>query len=104
MWLNDCQVYTRVAATLRIAVALGLNLAPQFASFSSATRPASLIPPPSSTHEEETRRNTFWIAYALERQYGSSNGWALSLDDQDVFQLLPMTDELDITVCYLAAL
>ena len=87
-----------MAATLRISVALGLNLAPQFASFPSAARPASLIPPPTTTHEEETRRNTFWVAYALERQYGSSNGWALSLDDQDVFQLLPLVEEFDPNV------
>jgi len=32
----------------------------------------------------------FWLAYATERQHGCGNGWALSLDDQDVSQLLPV--------------
>ena len=36
------------------------------------------------------RRNTFWLAYAIERQHGCGNGWALSLDDQDISQLLPV--------------
>ena len=40
--------------------------------------------------EDETRRNSFWLAYATERQYGCGNGWALFLDDQDVSQLLPV--------------
>ena len=56
--------------------------------------------------EDEIRRNTFWIgewsfqpivitadpltAYAMERQQGTGNAWALSLDDQDVCQLLPL--------------
>jgi hypothetical protein len=40
--------------------------------------------------EDETRRNSFWLAYALERQHGCGNGWALSLDNQDVSQLLPV--------------
>ena len=40
--------------------------------------------------EDETRRNTFWIAYSMERQQGASNGWAMNLDDRDVCQLLPL--------------
>ncbi|KAH8102438.1 hypothetical protein BXZ70DRAFT_782309 [Cristinia sonorae] len=88
------EVYTRVAITLRTAVALGFNLAPQFTSVSPSTRPTSLIPAPTTALEEEMRRNTFWIAYALERLYGTSNGWAMSLDDQDIFQLLPMSEQL----------
>ncbi|TCD61426.1 hypothetical protein EIP91_008440 [Steccherinum ochraceum] len=89
------EVYTRVAATLRISVALGLNLAPQFTGVTPSSRPASLIPPPTTAIEEEMRRNTFWIAYALERQYGTSNGWALSLDDNDILQLFPMSEQYD---------
>lgn len=40
--------------------------------------------------EDETRRNAFWLAYAMERQHGMGNGWALCLDDQDISQLLPV--------------
>ena len=54
--------------------------------------------------EDETRRNSFWLAYATERQYGCGNGWALFLDDQDVSQLLPVRGdqfELGASVFYL---
>jgi len=40
--------------------------------------------------EDETRRNTFWLAYVAERQHGCGSGWAHSLDNQDVSQLLPV--------------
>jgi hypothetical protein len=44
----------------------------------------SLILLPSDTVEDEARRNTFWLLYAMERMGACSNGWALCLDDQDV--------------------
>ena len=53
----------------------------------------SVIPPPRTPIEDETRRNTFWLAYALERQHGTGSGWALSLDDSDIAQLFPVTME-----------
>lgn len=46
--------------------------------------------PSRTVVEDETRRNSFWLAYVTERQYGCGNGWALFLDDQDVSQLLPV--------------
>ncbi|KAI0340132.1 hypothetical protein BDW22DRAFT_441359 [Trametopsis cervina] len=53
-------------------------------------KPPSVLPPAKSVIEDEIRRNTFWIAYSMERQQGTGNGWALSLDDLDVCQLLPL--------------
>lgn len=53
-------------------------------------KPPSVLAPAKSVIEDEIRRNTFWIAYAMERQQGTGNGWALSLDDLDVCQLLPL--------------
>lgn len=32
-------------------------------------------------------------AYSMERQMGTGNGWASSLDDQDVCQLLPLRSD-----------
>ncbi|KAG6877642.1 hypothetical protein C0993_005351 [Termitomyces sp. T159_Od127] len=46
--------------------------------------------PARNVIEDEMRRNAFWLAYAVERQHGCGNGWALSLDDQDISQLLPV--------------
>jgi len=47
------------------------------------------MPTPLTFVEDETRRNAFWLAYAIDRQYGAGNGWAMSLDDNDIAQLLP---------------
>jgi hypothetical protein len=79
-----------IAQAIRAAIPLGLNVESPFSPLSDAIRTPSLIPPPESVVEEEVRRNTFWLLYAMERMGGCSNGWALSLDDQDVSQLLPM--------------
>jgi hypothetical protein len=65
-------------------------MCPPFHSIAKAERPASIIPAARTVIEDETRRNVFWLAYATERQSGCGNGWALSLDDQDISQLLPV--------------
>ncbi|KAG5652175.1 hypothetical protein H0H81_006015 [Sphagnurus paluster] len=73
-----------------LQVPLGLNICPPFNSISNSEKPASILAPARNVVEDEMRRNAFWLAYATERQHGCSNGWALSLDDQDVSQLLPV--------------
>lgn len=75
---------------MRLSVPLGLNVCPPFHSISKSNRPLSILPPARTVVEDETRRNAFWLAYATERLHGFDNGWALSLDDQDVSQLLPV--------------
>lgn len=75
---------------MRLSVPLGLNMCPPFHSISNSERPASILPPARTVIEDETRRNAFWLAYATERHHGCGNGWALSLDDQDISQLLPV--------------
>ncbi|RDB28416.1 hypothetical protein Hypma_015426 [Hypsizygus marmoreus] len=81
------------AHSMRLAVPLGLNMCPPFHSISKSERPPSILPPARTVIEDEMRRNAFWLAYATERQHGCGNGWALSLDDQDVSQLLPVRGE-----------
>ncbi|PPQ70774.1 hypothetical protein CVT24_001061 [Panaeolus cyanescens] len=84
------KIFMRSAHCMRLSVPLGLNMCPPFHSITKSERPPSILLPARTVIEDETRRNTFWLAYALERQHGSGNGWALSLDDQDVSQLLPL--------------
>ncbi|KAJ7225424.1 hypothetical protein GGX14DRAFT_420423 [Mycena pura] len=86
-WL---EVFTHSSHCLRISVPLGLNVCPPFHSITHSLRPASLISPARTVVEDETRRNMFWLAYCTERLHGCSNGWAMTLDDQDVSQLLPV--------------
>lgn len=75
---------------LRAAVPLGINVCPPFHSISKALRAPSILPPPRTVIEDETRRNVFWLAYATERLHSSGNGWAMTIDDQDVSQLMPV--------------
>lgn len=78
------------ALCVRLSVPLGLNMCPPFHSIAKSERPASILPPARTVVEDETRRNTFWLAYAVERQHSMGNGWALGIDDQDISQLLPV--------------
>ncbi|KAI0068330.1 hypothetical protein BV25DRAFT_563442 [Artomyces pyxidatus] len=83
------EVFMTTAQVLRSALPLGINVSAQFHPISESLRAPSLLPPPEDVVEDEMRRNTFWLAYALERMGGCSNGWAMSLDDQDVSQAMP---------------
>lgn len=83
-------VFLNSGNTVRLCIPLGLNMCPPFHSISKLERPPSIVPPARTVIEDETRRNAFWLAYALERHYGMGNGWALFLDDQDISQLLPV--------------
>ncbi|PPQ85887.1 hypothetical protein CVT25_015829 [Psilocybe cyanescens] len=83
-------IFVASGHSMRLAVPLGLNMCPPFHSIGKSERPPSILPPARTVVEDETRRNTFWLAYAAERQHGLGNGWALSLDNQDVSQLLPV--------------
>ncbi|KAF8898638.1 hypothetical protein BD779DRAFT_1607387 [Infundibulicybe gibba] len=89
-WSHSKWVFLSSAHSIRLSIPLGLNMCPPFHSITQPVRPASILPPARTIIEDETRRNTFWLAYATERQHGCGNGWALSLDDQDVSQLLPV--------------
>lgn len=79
---------------MRLSVPLGLNVCPPFHSITKSERPQSIIPPARSVIEDETRRNAFWLAYAIEREHGFGNAWAHALDDADISQLLPVRGDL----------
>ncbi|KAF9532023.1 hypothetical protein CPB83DRAFT_848212 [Crepidotus variabilis] len=86
-------IFLSSAHAMRLSVPLGLNMCPPFHSITNSTRPASILAPARTVIEDEMRRNAFWLAYACERQHGLGNGWALSLDDQDVSQMLPVRSD-----------
>ncbi|ESK98294.1 c6 transcription [Moniliophthora roreri MCA 2997] len=87
------QLFLTSARALRLSVPLSLNVCPPFHSIAKTARSASLLPAAKTVIDDETRRNTFWLAYAIERCHGIANGWASSLDDQDIFQLLPVRND-----------
>ncbi|KAG8688143.1 hypothetical protein FRC09_013082, partial [Ceratobasidium sp. 395] len=50
---------------------------------------ASLLFHPANCVEREQRVNLFWIAYSNERFQTTPGAWAMSIDDEDVHQVLP---------------
>ncbi|KAH7931095.1 hypothetical protein BV22DRAFT_1101451 [Leucogyrophana mollusca] len=75
--------------SMRFSVPLGLNMKQPFHSITDKVASLSLIPPARTFAEDETRRNAFWLAYAIDRQHGAGTGWALALADDDIAQTLP---------------
>ncbi|KAL1738130.1 hypothetical protein HDZ31DRAFT_24302, partial [Schizophyllum fasciatum] len=90
---NALQVFVESGQTMRMAVPLGMNMCSPFRSISTAVRPPSLLPPARNVIEDETRRNTFWLIYCVERLHGLGNGWAMSVDDDDISQMMPVHHE-----------
>ncbi|KAJ7706078.1 hypothetical protein B0H17DRAFT_1035536 [Mycena rosella] len=86
-WL---ELFTSSSHILRVSVPLGLNVCPPFHSITHSVRPSAIISPANTVIEDETRRNVFWLGYCLERLHGAANGWSLSMDDQNISQLLPV--------------
>ncbi|KAH9846804.1 hypothetical protein C2E23DRAFT_743274 [Lenzites betulinus] len=92
-WYNArwSEAYISFSLSLRYAVPCGLNACPPFESISSSnmTR-SSIIPPAINVVDDEMRRNTFWIAYIMERHFAAINNFAMMLDDEDISQMLPV--------------
>ena len=81
--------------TLRGTIPCGLNIAAPFNPAEILIGdipdcPPTILGVPNSSTENEIRRNIFWIAYVLERTQAASNIYAMTLDDLDVCQLLPL--------------
>ncbi|KAL0579098.1 hypothetical protein V5O48_002881 [Marasmius crinis-equi] len=89
---RSAELFLTAAHSLRLSVPLKLNVCPPFLSITKTISP-DMFPAARTVIEDETRRNTFWLAYTIERLHGSSNGWAHCIDDQDIFQLLPVCHE-----------
>ncbi|KAM5530106.1 hypothetical protein V8D89_016215 [Ganoderma adspersum] len=83
------------SVSLRYAVPCGLNVHPPYESISSSNMArTSIIAPAVDVLEDEMRRNTFWIAYLMERHFAAINNFAMFLDDDDVAQMLPVRGDL----------
>ncbi|KAI0361291.1 hypothetical protein OH77DRAFT_1544576 [Trametes cingulata] len=93
-WYNARHAVIAFAVSLRYAVPCGLNACPPFESISCCNMSrTSVIPLASTVMEDEMRRNTFWIAYMMERHFAAINNFAMMLDDQDISQMLPVRGE-----------
>ncbi|KIY34495.1 hypothetical protein I305_03279 [Cryptococcus gattii E566] len=54
----------------------------------------NIIPPPSTWHEDESRRRLFWLIFALDRYVCVSTGWDFALPDFDIKRRLPCSDSI----------
>ncbi|KAF7791287.1 hypothetical protein EIP86_002301 [Pleurotus ostreatoroseus] len=90
-WVEAC---LSTATATRLCVPCALNVCPPFHGIAASqpfnSKPPTILPSAKTVIEDEVRRNTFWIAYSMERQQGAGNGWAMNLEDRDVAQLLPL--------------
>ncbi|KAI0689159.1 hypothetical protein BC835DRAFT_271332 [Cytidiella melzeri] len=90
------ETFINSGAALRNCVPLGLSSCHPFKIPSRGTNPGPIIqetdilPESDDVIEQETRRNIFWLAYAMERQRSVTGAFAMELDDQDINQLLPV--------------
>lgn len=78
------------ALAVRLLVVLGLNTCPPFQSITASERPPGLLSSARTVVEDETRRNAFWLAYALERQNSEPTAFTVLLADEEISQLLPV--------------
>ena len=92
-------------STLRNCVPLGLTTCAPFKIPSHGNEDGPIVQEPNilpesdNVIEQETRRNIFWLSYALERQCSISSAFAVELDDQDISQLLPVRgDQFELGV------
>ncbi|KAI0345199.1 hypothetical protein BDW22DRAFT_1482423 [Trametopsis cervina] len=93
-WMEACLFN---AMSIRTTIPCGLNACPPFHGIAYADpfsdKPTNIIPNARTVLEDEVRRNTFWVAYAMERQLGAGNSWAMLMDDKDVAQLFPLRQD-----------
>ncbi|KAI0094085.1 hypothetical protein BDY19DRAFT_1053457 [Irpex rosettiformis] len=93
-WIEACSCS---AMAIRTTLPCALNVCPPFHGISStgpfSDKPQTILPSARNVLEDETRRNSFWVAYSIERQLGAGNSWAMLLDDRDVAQLLPLRED-----------
>ena len=85
-WLSTGQA-------LRSLTPLGLNICEPHVPLRRTLAPVYLLAQARDVIEEETRRNCFWLAYSMERFQTVGTGWAATLDDEDVTQVMPTTTE-----------
>ncbi|KAJ3541142.1 hypothetical protein NM688_g6125 [Phlebia brevispora] len=90
-WVEAC---LSAALATRSTIPCALNVCPPFHGISASqpfsSKPPTILHSAKTVIEDEVRRNTFWVAYSMEREQGAGNGWAMNLDDRDVSQLLPL--------------
>ena len=94
-----------IGAAIRNCIPLGLTNCYPFKTPMCGDIPGpviqatTILPETDDVIEQETRRNIFWLIYAMERQCSMSSGFALELDDLDINQLLPVRgDQFELGV------
>ncbi|KAF8527964.1 fungal-specific transcription factor domain-containing protein, partial [Hysterangium stoloniferum] len=87
-------VWITTGEALRYCVPLGLNVCKPLLPLIRPWKANSMFISPSRTGaEDETRRNTFWLAYSSDRIHAAGHEFAMTLDDEDITQVLPCSSQ-----------
>jgi hypothetical protein len=97
--------FMNIGAALRNCIPLGLTTCYPFKTptcgglSGPVIQGTGILLPTDDVIEQETRRNIFWLIYAMERQNSMGSGFAIELDDLDINQLLPVRgDQFELGV------
>lgn len=88
---SSAQFWQCTGRSVSQLVPLGLNNPAPFGTLGGIhVQESYILPPARSVIEDEMRRNTFWLAYAIDKMAGIGFTWTFGLDDKDVSQFLPV--------------
>ncbi|KAG9047470.1 hypothetical protein FS837_002184 [Tulasnella sp. UAMH 9824] len=83
-------VYVWITNVTKLAGPLGIYASEGFEPLSHLpSNMAFLFGKPKTPVEAETIRNIFWICYTMERIYNAGTSWPLTINDEDISQLMP---------------
>ncbi|KIO22768.1 hypothetical protein M407DRAFT_27721 [Tulasnella calospora MUT 4182] len=83
-------VYVWVSNVTKLAGPLGIYASEGFEPLSRLpSNMLFLFGKPKTPSEAETIRNIFWISYVMERVYNAGTAWPLTINDEDISQMLP---------------
>ncbi|KAG8990949.1 hypothetical protein FRB90_001536, partial [Tulasnella sp. 427] len=90
---SSVNVWILNGRTCRMSSPLGLLSSESYGSLDQPKSSPFVLPPPKDAVEREERRNITWLMYAAERLSAAQTTWAQLLDDADISQLLPLSEE-----------
>ena len=86
------RAWASVGRTIRLAQMMGLHRLD-----GTGLDVKQVLPPPKDWTDREERRRTFWMAYCVDRYASMGTGWPLAIDERDVRQKYPCSDNGAIT-------
>ncbi|KAJ4236983.1 hypothetical protein NW759_000107 [Fusarium solani] len=90
---NFSRACVSLGRAIRMAQLLNLHQLDRDSNSSPPSIFPTIMQPPQDWCELEERRRTWWVAYVSDRLLFATSGLPALIDDQDVFTLLPASEE-----------